>query len=67
MGLLQYLAPTGAFLLAVFLFREPFTRVQRIAFPMIWVALLAFSVDSYIAFRASALRQPAEEPVLSDL
>jgi len=27
---IQYLAPTGAFLLLVFFFHEPFTRVQRI-------------------------------------
>ena len=67
MGLLQYLAPTGSFLLAVLFFHEPFTPVQRIAFPMIWVALVIFSIDSYRAFRARAVKQPAEEPVLSDL
>jgi len=65
MGLLQYLAPTGSFLLAVIFFHEPFTPMQRIAFPMIWLALAIYSVDSYRAFRASI---PApDEPVLSDL
>jgi chloramphenicol-sensitive protein RarD len=65
MGLLQYLAPTISFLLAVVFFREPFTLIERVAFPIIWVALLIYSVDSYRAFRAA--NKPAEEPVLSDL
>jgi len=65
MGLLQYLAPTGSFLLAVIFFHEPFTFAQKIAFPMIWVALVIYSVDSYRAFRA--IKPPAEEPVLSEL
>ena len=65
MGLLQYLAPTCSFLLAVVFFKEPFTPVQRIAVPMIWLALVIYSIDSYRAFRAAI--KPADEPVLSDL
>jgi chloramphenicol-sensitive protein RarD len=72
MGLLQYLAPTCSFLLAVGFFGEAFTAVQRIAFPMIWVALVLYSIDSYRAFRAAVTaRAPRRgfevEPVLSDL
>lgn len=65
MGLLQYLAPTISFLLAVIFFGEPFTPVQKLAFPMIWIALVIYSVDSYRAFRS--IHKPAEEPILSDL
>jgi len=65
MGLLQYLAPTGSFLLAVIFFHEPFTPMQRVAFPMIWLALAVYSIDSYRAFRASI--PTPDEPVLSDL
>jgi|SRR5688572_30090548 len=68
MGLLQYLAPTGAFALAVLMFGEKFTPAQAIAFPLIWTALVIFSIDSYRAFRAQ--QEPAEncpEPVMSDL
>jgi chloramphenicol-sensitive protein RarD len=38
-GLLQYLSPSLQFLLAVFLFREPFTRTHAAAFACIWAAL----------------------------
>ena len=68
MGLLQYLAPTCSFLLAVVFFDEPFTPAQRIAFPLIWAALAIYTVDSYRAFVASTRRVLAdEEPVLTDL
>jgi chloramphenicol-sensitive protein RarD len=68
MGLLQYLTPTCSFLLAVVFFDEPFTRTQRVAFPMIWAALAIYSVDSFRAFVSSTRRVLAdEEPVLTDL
>ena len=57
MGLLQYLAPTGSFLLAVTFFGERITTPQAIAFPMIWVALVIYSTDAYRAYRAT--REPA--------
>ncbi|MFQ6753621.1 EamA family transporter RarD [Cereibacter sphaeroides] len=43
-GFLQYVAPTLIFLTAVFVFGEPFGRAEAIAFPMIWVALVIFTV-----------------------
>ncbi|HYE21241.1 MAG TPA: EamA family transporter RarD [Tepidisphaeraceae bacterium] len=52
LGLLQYTAPTVSFLLAVFIFKEPYTRAQQIAFPLIWLALVLFSIDSIRAYRA---------------
>lgn len=42
-GILQYIAPTIIFLLAIFLFGEPFGRGQMIAFPMIWAALVIYT------------------------
>lgn len=44
-GFLQYLAPTGQFLLAVFVYDEPFASAQLLAFGFIWIGLVAFSVD----------------------
>lgn len=38
-GLMQYLAPSISFCLAVFLFREPFTIHHAVAFGAIWSAL----------------------------
>jgi len=45
-AIMQYIAPTMIFLVAVFLFNEPFGHARAIAFPMIWaaVALYLFSV-----------------------
>lgn len=43
-GILQYIAPTLIFLVAVFLFDEPFGTARAIAFPMIWLALVLYSV-----------------------
>jgi chloramphenicol-sensitive protein RarD len=39
LGMLQFIAPTLQFLIAVLLYGERFTRAHAIAFPMIWVAL----------------------------
>lgn len=43
-GILQYIAPTLIFLVAVFIFDEPFGRPRMIAFPMIWGALVLYSL-----------------------
>lgn len=45
-GLLQYLNPTCQFLLAVLLFREPFTQAHLITFALIWSGLVLFTLDS---------------------
>ena len=42
-GILQYIAPTMIFLVAVIVFDEPFTRERMIAFPMIWAALVIYT------------------------
>ncbi len=43
-GILQYIAPTMIFLVAVFVFGEEFGHARMIAFPMIWAALVIYSV-----------------------
>jgi chloramphenicol-sensitive protein RarD len=52
-GFLQYIAPSLNFLLAVFLFREPFDFGQLIGFAMIWAALAIYSADMLHAKRVS--------------
>ncbi len=42
-GILQYIAPTMIFLTAVLVFGEEFDMARRIAFPMIWAALLLYT------------------------
>ena len=42
LGMLQFIAPTLQFLLAVFLYGEPFTRWHAFAFGSIWLALTLY-------------------------
>ncbi|MBB5572007.1 MULTISPECIES: EamA family transporter RarD [Rhizobium] len=42
-GIMQYIVPTMVFLIAVFLFREPFGTTQMIAFSLIWAGLALYS------------------------
>lgn len=42
-GVMQYIAPTMIFLIAVFLFREPFDTTRLIAFMLIWSGLAIYS------------------------
>jgi chloramphenicol-sensitive protein RarD len=39
LGMLQFIAPTLQFLIAVLVYGEPFTTAHAIAFPAIWIAL----------------------------
>ena len=42
-GIVQYISPTISLLLGIFAFREPFDRVQLIAFIIIWTGLAFFT------------------------
>ncbi len=42
-GIMQYIVPTMVFLIAVFLFKEPFGSTQMIAFSLIWAGLVLYS------------------------
>ena len=46
-AILQYIAPTMIFVVAVVVFREPFGQARMIAFPMIWAALVIYSVSMF--------------------
>jgi len=50
-GLMQYIAPSGMFLLAVLVYGEPFTAVQAWTFVMTWAALALYSIDSVRTYR----------------
>jgi chloramphenicol-sensitive protein RarD len=53
-GILQYIAPTMIFLIAVFVFGEEFGRARMIAFPMIWAALVIYSIPLIRNWRSPA-------------
>lgn len=55
-GILQYITPTMVFLIAVLVFGEPFEGAKRIAFPLIWLALVIYS---YTLIRAARNRRRA--------
>ncbi|MEP4860670.1 MAG: EamA family transporter RarD [Alphaproteobacteria bacterium] len=46
-GIMQYIAPSMIFLLAVFVFGEPFGETRLLAFAMIWIALALYSWSMY--------------------
>jgi chloramphenicol-sensitive protein RarD len=50
-GLLQYIAPTIQFLIGIFIYREPFDRSHLIGFGIVWVALIIFWVENFLAHR----------------
>lgn len=60
-GILQYIAPTMIFLTAVFLFGEPFGGAQLIAFPLIWAALVLYTIT---LIRAARKRRQARKSTI---
>lgn len=59
-GLVSYVNPTLQFTCAVWLFAEPFGRVQLQAFALIWLALAAYSYGGWRAEKARSI--PASAP-----
>ena len=47
MGIIQYLAPTLQFLIAVAVFHEPFTSAHAVAFSFIWSSLAIYTWDAF--------------------
>ena len=46
-GIMQYIAPSMIFALAVFWFGEPFGGARMIAFPLIWLALVIYTTSMF--------------------
>jgi len=59
-GMLQFIAPTLQFLLAVAIYNEPFTNAHAIAFGCIWVAL-ALYLGAMIRNRRASQQQECSE------
>ena len=57
LGMLQFIAPTLQFLIAVLLYGEPFSRAHALAFAAIWTALGLYVTE---LVRAPRLPQPPE-------
>jgi len=63
-GLLQYIAPTMMFMLAVWYFGEPMPAGRWIGFALVWVALVLITVDSWRAW--SRRGNPDAEPEFAE-
>ncbi|OHV72275.1 EamA family transporter RarD [Ensifer sp. LCM 4579] len=57
-GIMQYIAPTMIFLIAVFVFNEPFGAMKLVAFILIWAALFIYSGAMLAESRARRAAQP---------
>jgi chloramphenicol-sensitive protein RarD len=57
LGMLQFIAPTLQFLIAVAIYGELFTTAHAIAFPLIWAAMILYV---YVLVRTPRLPQPPE-------
>jgi chloramphenicol-sensitive protein RarD len=64
LGMLQFVAPTMQFLLAVVLYAEQFTRAHAIAFGCIWAALALYVASLVRDYRAQ--RRAAAAPELCE-
>lgn len=52
-GMMQYIAPSIVFLIAVFWFREPFTGTTLLAFLLIWLSLAVFTWSAFFSGKSA--------------
>jgi chloramphenicol-sensitive protein RarD len=62
-GLMQFIAPTIQFMIGVFIYDEPFSQDQLIGFSIVWLALIVFWVEGFMANRKNI---PAPIPELGE-
>ena len=53
LGLTEYISPTLSLIAGIFLFKEPFEKIQLIAFAIIWVGLIFFSYGEFKYYKLS--------------
>lgn len=51
LGLSEYISPSISLIISIFLFKEPFEKVQLAAFAIIWAGLVFFSYGEYKEYR----------------
>ena len=61
-GFLQYVSPSIALLVGVFLYGEPFTLAHAVCFACIWTGLALVGVDSVRRARAAKAPRPSRPP-----
>lgn len=63
-GLLQYIAPSCTFLLAVLVYDETFSTAHAVSFGLIWTALVIYSLDLRSKLRDAPDLNAAESPAV---
>jgi chloramphenicol-sensitive protein RarD len=66
-GLLQYIAPTCTFVLAVLLYGEPFSAAHAVSFGLIWTALVIHSLDLRARLKALHALETVESAAVPPL
>ena len=56
-GLSSYIGPTISLIISIFMFKEPFDKVQLIAFAVIWTGLILFSSGEYRNMKRASLKK----------
>ena len=51
LGFLQYVSPTGQFLIGILVYKEPFTTAHIVCFSLIWAGLAIFTIDTIATLR----------------
>jgi chloramphenicol-sensitive protein RarD len=52
-GMLQYIAPSIAFVLAITVFGEDLNPIRLLSFALIWLSLIVYTTDSVLRRRAA--------------
>lgn len=60
-GVLQYLAPTIQFLIGVFVYKEEFDQSRLIGFCIVWLALIIFWVENFVANRTPSIKVETQQ------
>ncbi|MEN8172088.1 MAG: EamA family transporter RarD [Chloroflexota bacterium] len=55
LGLLQYIAPTGQFLIGVMIYGEDFSQSKLIGYSIVWIALAFYSIEGILNRRRNRL------------
>ncbi|WP_150525745.1 EamA family transporter RarD [Roseibium sediminis] len=58
-GIMQYIAPSLHFLMAVYVWNEPLDQTKLLTFGIIWAALVIFTFDSYRRYKKSRRKAAA--------
>ena len=59
MGFLQYVGPTGQFIVALLIFHEPLDHSKLLSFRLCWLAIAVYVADSVLSHQAQPI---ADEP-----